>query len=428
MKLSIENIGKIHSAEIEFNGITVIAGENNTGKSTVGKTLYGVFNSCYNITNHIKRQKATRLKTYIRHAILSQSSGSRLEKYAVADSVTRLSNDIIFKLLEDTTTQNANTYEYVVDFFNEYLSIEQITDFDDVVEQTITAINDLNEVTEQEYMISRIGNYFSNLFNTQFVHCGSDGASVVLKTKNGMFNGTFDSINCKNFSLNFSFTNNALFIDSPSILDNYSSDEIDISRLSVAKYELLTRLKSPITSDTEDIDKAIINQKLETINELLSYAVPGTFDKSDRFGSEQYLFTGEEKPIKLSNLSAGVKAFLIIKKLLENNQFKQRDVLILDEPEINLHPAWQLIYAEMIVLLQEKFDLTVLLSTHSPYFLSAIEAFSKKHHRTQYCKYYLAENDNSLSSITDVTDNVNKIYLKLAKPLDILEEIESNED
>lgn len=33
MKLSLKNIGKIEDASIEINGITSIAGENNTGKS-----------------------------------------------------------------------------------------------------------------------------------------------------------------------------------------------------------------------------------------------------------------------------------------------------------------------------------------------------------------------------------------------------------
>ena len=40
MKLSIKNVGKLKEADVEINGITVIAGENNTGKSTVSKTLF----------------------------------------------------------------------------------------------------------------------------------------------------------------------------------------------------------------------------------------------------------------------------------------------------------------------------------------------------------------------------------------------------
>ena len=44
MFLSIKNTGKISSAEIEISGITVMAGINNTGKSTVGKVLFCLVN------------------------------------------------------------------------------------------------------------------------------------------------------------------------------------------------------------------------------------------------------------------------------------------------------------------------------------------------------------------------------------------------
>ena len=43
MKLVLKNIGKVQNATVEINGITVIAGENDTGKSTVGKALFSVF-------------------------------------------------------------------------------------------------------------------------------------------------------------------------------------------------------------------------------------------------------------------------------------------------------------------------------------------------------------------------------------------------
>lgn len=39
MNIKINNIAKINSADINITGITVIAGENNTGKSTVGKAF-----------------------------------------------------------------------------------------------------------------------------------------------------------------------------------------------------------------------------------------------------------------------------------------------------------------------------------------------------------------------------------------------------
>ena len=49
MKLKIKNIGKIEQADIEIKGITVIAGLNNTGKSTVSRSLFAMFHSFSNL-------------------------------------------------------------------------------------------------------------------------------------------------------------------------------------------------------------------------------------------------------------------------------------------------------------------------------------------------------------------------------------------
>lgn len=57
MKLHLENIGLIQDATIEMQGITVIAGENGTGKSTVGKALYAIFNSFYEVQEQIGQER-----------------------------------------------------------------------------------------------------------------------------------------------------------------------------------------------------------------------------------------------------------------------------------------------------------------------------------------------------------------------------------
>lgn len=61
MILKIKNIGKIREAIVELNGITVIAGENNSGKSTVGKVLYSIFNSFYKVEKQIYNEKVNSL-------------------------------------------------------------------------------------------------------------------------------------------------------------------------------------------------------------------------------------------------------------------------------------------------------------------------------------------------------------------------------
>jgi predicted ATPase len=50
MELQLKNIGMIKEANVKIDGLTVIAGENDTGKSTVGKALYSSLNSIKDIT------------------------------------------------------------------------------------------------------------------------------------------------------------------------------------------------------------------------------------------------------------------------------------------------------------------------------------------------------------------------------------------
>ena len=49
MKLKIKNFGVIKNADIKVDGITIITGNNNTGKSTIGKVFFSYFNSFYNM-------------------------------------------------------------------------------------------------------------------------------------------------------------------------------------------------------------------------------------------------------------------------------------------------------------------------------------------------------------------------------------------
>ena len=69
----------------------------------------------------------------------------------------------------------------------------------------------------------------------------------------------------------------------------------------------------------------------------------------------------------------------------------------------------------------------ILLNTHSPYFLRAIEVYSMKYDVDDKTKYYLVTRDSDGSNIDDVTDNTAKIYKLLAEPLDKLDEVLNDE-
>jgi AAA15 family ATPase/GTPase len=182
---------------------------------------------------------------------------------------------------------------------------------------------------------------------------------------------------------------------------------------------LLYRLAN--VTDNTIIEEAVIKQKINAIVTTVNNIAGGEF----RENKDDLLFVENDiqKPIALSNLSAGLKVFLIIKRLLETGQIREKGILILDEPEIHLHPDWQLRFAEMLVLLQKEFNLTILLTTHSPYFLEAIEVYGKKHAISDRCNYYLAETKGDTADVREVNGNLDDIYKQLAAPFRELESI-----
>lgn len=62
-------IAKIKSANININGITVIAGENNTGKSTIGRIVFSIFNSTYNMEQKVKNDRVIKIFELIYESI-----------------------------------------------------------------------------------------------------------------------------------------------------------------------------------------------------------------------------------------------------------------------------------------------------------------------------------------------------------------------
>ena len=75
MELSIRDFAKIKQADIVIDGITVIAGENNTGKSTVGKILFSLFNSLSDIEEKIFNERMREPISYLFPAIIITMAG-----------------------------------------------------------------------------------------------------------------------------------------------------------------------------------------------------------------------------------------------------------------------------------------------------------------------------------------------------------------
>ena len=76
-------------------------------------------------------------------------------------------------------------------------------------------------------------------------------------------------------------------------------------------------------------------------------------------------------------------------------------------------------------IINKEFEINILLNTHSPYFLRAIQVYAARYYIADKCKYYLSEIEDGYAVVKDVSNDIDKIYAKLAQPIQTLSDLEA---
>lgn len=433
MKLKINNFAKIKEADVIIDGITVIAGENNTGKSTVGKILFSLFNSLSNVDEKIFEERLKEIEhtniMVIQNSIV-EADVSRSMVFRSALNISRkidsqirkeiglngiISDKGLFDIIENIVKSWWKTRE-------EEENVELVRAIDKVYKNT----NELLNLPENTIILEIVSRYFKKVFHSQMESVTVDEAAetrVNLDIKGKQEQLFFKNNCCKEIVDNVKIIHKAIYIDNPFVIDELSRNQHSILN---PMNELLIDL---ITSKSQEgildgvVETVRAKEKLNDIYETLQSVIDGEVLISPSDG-EYYLKNSDfSEPIAFQNLSTGMKSFVILKMLLEQGCIKEKDVIILDEPEIHLHPQWQIAYAELIVLLQKHFDLSVVVTTHSPYFVDAINLFSCKYGTDSRVNYYLSSNVGNTVTMENVTEKIDLIYKKMASPVQMLDNL-----
>jgi predicted ATPase len=307
MNLKLNNIGIIRHANIKLDGLTIIAGENDSGKSTVGKALFALITEHYNLFGDNKKDGYT---------------------------------DIYNKLFKD--------------------------DFDK----------------------------------------GYQNISINLDTEENI---AFDSYHLTSKKLES--IKDIIFIESP-LIWNFTDFFRDIAQI---ESQIGINLDYPyLMKDLSfklNIKSAISG--IDIIDNIISL-IGGKF-KKDNMG--RYYFNKNNKKIELINTATGIKYFGILQVLSQNNYLNQKTILVLDEPEVHLHPKWQLKLAEVIVYLAKN-GVKILVNSHSPYMIEALQRYSEKENIENKTNFYLAD-DGIIDKLEDSNSKtLSKIFEKLSEPYD----------
>lgn len=424
MKLHIRNIAKVETADIEINGITIIAGENNTGKSTVGKVLYCLYTAVYNLDEKILNQRRNSIKV-----ALIMGSGFKFQiRYALANIREKSGNQLVDELDIIVDKLLAADPKEVERILCDELEVKDNDSIQDIKDAIYISDATLKEIIIKEVLSQEFKGQIEPLYK-------STGDSMIeLSIKDSKISVDIsDNYKVKN---EVNLNKECIIIDNPFAIDEMKKEtNADSSRVLKGQVEdyvhsvfLNNKLSKSLKESNKSnlIKKFYLEERMDKFKKDIVDIIGGDIsEEEDRFVFHD---NGLDKNLDLRNLSAGMKTFAILLKLLENGDIQDGSMIVLDEPEIHLHPSWQLKFAELLVLLQKEFDLNIVLATHSPYFMNALQVYSAKHAIAHKTKYYLAElNEKGKAVFEDVTLDPERVYKLLAQPFQILADEEEQE-
>ncbi|MDE6185679.1 MAG: ATP-binding protein, partial [Lachnospiraceae bacterium] len=207
------------------------------------------------------------------------------------------------------------------------------------------------------------------------------------------------------------------FIDNPFVLDEpafrkknkYTTTNISfVNESRIVTHDNKLKFVLNFARPMSIFEEGVIDERYKLIKEKIDAILPGEFTVKD---GERF-YVNDNVKLNAGNLATGSKMFSIIKILLERGEIDENTLLILDEPESHLHPKWQNLFVEIMILLVKEIGCHVLLTTHSSHFMLAVDAYMRKYNITDLCNFYQTEyiGDGPFVSYKCVNDSLNLIY------------------
>ena len=179
-----------------------------------------------------------------------------------------------------------------------------------------------------------------------------------------------------------------------------------------------------------DVDEDLNSRFSSKITDLIHGRFEYMEDDLDCNG-EGFKFERDNVSFSMKTSSSGLKQIGSIQMLINNNQLARNDFLIIDEPEVNLHPEWQVRLAELLVLLVHDLNVTVYVNSHSPHFIEAIEVLSVKYGLRDETRFYMTsfvEEFNKYDFVELDYSNLRELYRNLGNPYNEINKIRLEND
>ncbi|CAM3961948.1 ATP-binding protein [Vibrio neonatus] len=418
MELSIENFGLIARGTVKVEGLTVIAGQNDSGKSTVGKIFFSLVKAISRYKEDLQEDKNLKLKTIINKTYLTLRRQVNLSEHETLKELFQ--PDTFFRDINLNLSSIEDRRNYI-DLDSERKLKESTKIFIlkslDSIDKIISEPTDKKSVINKAIIKALYSEFKGELFplgkevNGESIVSIKDGASKVLDIRfdiNGVNNICFYD----DLGLGYQ---DATFVDSPTIIQYH--DLIEISR-TVLDEDTRSILSVPlhIKDLSNKLRRSVFHMNLFNSYHRLDINLSDVYKGQLQYNEDKadFILDRGSHKVSSSNIATGIKSLGILELLISSGLCGQESLLILDEPEVHLHPKWQLIYAKMICELVNQ-GANIIVTTHSPYMLEALYGYSKKDDLNSH--FYRTFSGDDGIEFSDVSNNIEPVINDLASPI-----------
>lgn len=426
MKINLKNIAKVIDADISMDAISIIAGNNNAGKSTILKSIYVVVNLFRNINEKIEIERSRSLYSIIKHSedYFDTKGYDYLPKDILEDFYNRIKSNISFLSEKDERfLKIKQCFHQSLDDYEVFINIAQKDELysDDFLRPLYEQIEEIFKQSK-EALLKYIGDmYIKGTFNSQ-INFALDisAASIRLHQSNGDNAIEIKDNKIENLYFNSISEADAIYIPAFNMLDIINSNRLWGWGAYSPEGDIRKYLSNRLNQDGTFEEYSETEHNISIIKEIIDEVVNGDLKVSNS-GIITYNDNDLGISVAMGNVASGIKNFLLIKKLVENGALKKNGVLLIDEPETNLHPEWHLKFAELLVLMHIHMGVVTVVNSHSPYFIRALEVKMADYGIKNKGHFYLMKEEQKNRYVAeDVSENTEQIYQTLYKPLEYL--------